>query len=124
MAPDGNIVADAFDRVGQVLATAPGTEALLARVAQLAVETVDGCTGASVTAAGDGGPVTIATAPESARAIDLVQIERGAGPTLEVVAGSALCYSVDLESETRWGAVPHAIWRSACGASSRWRSPG
>ncbi len=79
----GDDVAAAVAELSGLLLTSEGLEQVLQRVAELAVRTVPGCTGAGVTLLTDGRPVTAAHTDELVLKVDSRQYDVGEGPCLD-----------------------------------------
>ena len=103
MTEEHDDLAKAFTRVAGIFHPAESVQETLDRVAELAVDLVDGCDSASVSLARDGTMTTTATSGELAVRVDDLQRETGEGPCLEAVKEpAAAVYAADLASDERF----------------------
>jgi GAF domain-containing protein len=89
-------------------------ESLLARVADLAVEQLDGCDMAGVTMMGVEGPTTAVFTDPTAPDIDVAQYRSGHGPCLEAFRTGTMLRIDDTADDDRWpdfaaSALAHGI---------------
>jgi GAF domain-containing protein len=106
--PDG---VPPFSSLSQFLIPDGTLDATLQRVAELAVQEVDGCDMAGVTVMRDGKPETTVFTDPTAPHIDQAQYESGSGPCLEAFMTGHVLRIVDTASEDRWpefAAAAHA----------------
>lgn len=107
--PTGEL-ASGVSEAAKSLFTAGGAGDTLQRIVDLGVETVDGCDLAGIFLLASGGTITTAALSDPmVSEIDRLQRECGEGPCLDVIAGAAVVYAVDLGDDSRWPHfAPHA----------------
>lgn len=79
------LLALAFADIAEQLYTAESVEAVLQRIAESAVATVEGCGMASITLSGPQGYSTAASTHAAATEVDRAQYESGEGPCLDAI---------------------------------------
>jgi GAF domain-containing protein len=100
-----------FSSLSQFLIPDGTLDATLQRVAELAVQEVEGCDMAGVTVMRDGRPETTVFTDPTAPHIDRAQYESGSGPCLEAFMTGEVLRITDTASEGRWpefAAAAHA----------------
>ena len=92
-----------LEAVGRFLARHRETHDALTALAQVSVHVVPGARWASVSRCREGRVWTVAATDPVARAVDGLQYEMGAGPSVDTAHGQAGCMSSDLAADPRWG---------------------
>jgi GAF domain-containing protein len=112
-------ITDVFRELGRIDLGETGLDEVVARVAELAKETVPGAYEVSVTLARNGGPRTVASTGEAAEVIDRWQYENHDGPCLDAAAERKTVYVDEVAGERRWpGWSEHAGTVGVCSALS------
>lgn len=103
MSPTAERHADDYVRqLAQIVLSESSLAQVLARVAELAVQTVTGVVSASVTLLTKARPATVAYAGDLAMILDEAQYAHGHGPCMDAATGGETMEIADARSETRW----------------------
>jgi GAF domain-containing protein len=92
----------AFAELGRIKLSETNLDGVLARIAELAKETVPGASEVSVTLVRGNDAHTATFTGELALDLDERQYERGTGPCLEAAAGKDILSMPDMAAEHRW----------------------
>lgn len=99
---DDDDLAALFGAVSRTLMAEDGLDEVLARVAELAVDTIPNCEHCGVMLIEGGDVRTAGVSDELPCAVDAIQIETGEGPCLEAMESHAVFEIADMRDEVRW----------------------
>ena len=100
--PDDDDLAALFGAVSLTLMAEDGLDEVLARIAELAVETIPNCEHCGVMLMEGGDVRSAAVSDQVPRAVDAIQIETGEGPCLEAMEAHEVFEIADMRDEARW----------------------
>jgi len=95
-------IAETFARVARLLVAEEGMERTLSKIAELAVETIDGCEHAGMSLVQRGRIHTPGSSDELAKGLDAIQEEVGQGPCLDALRDHEVFQVDRLAEEQRW----------------------
>lgn len=96
--------------IAQALFSAGGTDETVARIVELAVETIDGCDFAGLVVLRGTSLVSLAGAGADAQRIEAIQDRTGEGPCISATGSGTMLYSEVLAEDERWpGFGPAAV---------------
>ncbi len=91
-----------FTQTARLLFSAGGVQDTLTQVAQVAVDTIEGCDSAGVFVIAEGRVTTPAHTDPVVSEVDALQNSLGEGPCLDAAAQGTVFYAGDLENDLRW----------------------
>jgi len=100
--PDDDDLAALFAAVSRTLMAEDGLDDVLARVAELAVDTIPNCEHCGVMLIEGGDVRTAGVSDQLPCEVDAIQIETGEGPCLEAMEEHAVFEIADMRTEIRW----------------------
>jgi len=95
-------IAETFAQVARLLLAEEGVERTLSKIAELAVETIDGCEHAGMSLVQRGKIHTPGSSDELACRLDAIQEEVGEGPCLDALQDHEVFQVDNLAEEQRW----------------------
>lgn len=100
--PHDTSVAETFAEVARLLLAERGVERTLAKVCELAVETIDGCDHAGVSLVEGRMVNTVGANDEVPAMVDSIQYEVDQGPCVDAIRDHEVFQADNLGDETRW----------------------
>lgn len=97
-------VAETFAQVARLLLAEEGVEATLAKIGELAVQTIDGCDHAGISLVEGRTVTTVGASDDVPARVDRIQYEVDQGPCLDAIRNHEVFQSDRLGEEQRWPA--------------------